>query len=107
MHRGMLHDMTETIDQASSALAEIRERYEQLGPLYRNTAFLLDAVVQDVPVLLAAIEAVLKLADHWRAVGSPESAEEETLMWQQIESGDALREAITAAVTGKDSSDGE
>jgi hypothetical protein len=46
---------------AAAILAGIRERYEYLGPLYRNTAFMLDAVVQDVPLLLGAVEAVLKL----------------------------------------------
>jgi hypothetical protein len=47
-------------DRAAAALAEIRERYEYLGPLYQNPHFMLDAVVQDVPRLVAAVEAALK-----------------------------------------------
>jgi len=56
--------------------------------------------------LLDGYDALLKLADEWRAVGCPESAGEEALMWREIECGDRLRAAITAALSGKEAGDG-
>jgi hypothetical protein len=84
-------------DDAASALAGIRERYEELGPLYQNTHFMLDAVVQDVPRLVAAVDAVLKLTD--------EACELEVkgvrLDWWDT-SPTRLRAAITTALAGEE-----
>jgi hypothetical protein len=81
-------------DPAAAALDGIRGRWAA------RKQYSLGFNPVDASRLLAAVEAASELADEWRAVGSPESAEEEALMWQQIESGERLREAITAALTG-------
>lgn len=84
-------------DQASYYIAEtVISRADANFIAEARTAF---------PRLLAAVEAVLKLADEWRAVGSPESAEEEALMWQRIESGEALRDAVARELTRKEARD--
>lgn len=76
------------IDPAA-ILAGIRAELRTFGATYA-----------DESRLLAAVEAALKLADDWRAVGCPESTEEEALMWHRIEDGEALREATSSALTG-------
>jgi hypothetical protein len=91
-----------TDDRVASALADIRGRGYRNGATGAECARLSDAAAEDVPLLLAAIEAVLAKADEWRAVGRPESAEEEALMWRQIECGEWLRAAIATALTGKE-----
>jgi hypothetical protein len=85
-------------DRAAAALAEIRERYEYLGPLYQNPHFMLDAVVQDVPRLVAAVEAALNAADRWKQFAALGDAQDEC--------ADELRATITATLTGEGSGNG-
>jgi hypothetical protein len=98
----------------AALLAGIRERYEYLGPLYQNTHFMLDAVVQDVPLLLDAVQRALKQADDMDEAGVKAAGRAEVLAAQggpaallldgrsQALRGCAgdLREAITAALSG-------
>ena len=60
-----------------------------------------------MPRLLAAVEAVLELADKLPPQAPPSSALEEDRMWIRQECADMIREAITAALsgTGKGASD--
>ena len=67
-------------DDLSATLAEIRDR---------NIDTYADGSTSDIPRLVAALEAVLKLADGWNALW-PCTAQ--------------VREAITAALTGEESS---
>lgn len=85
-------------DAPAAILAGIRERWAQLGPLYRNTHFLLDAVVQDIPSLLAAVEAALKQHQPIeRRKGWPPTCSFDNHRWPCAEI-----EAITAALTGEE-----
>ena len=91
----------------ASTLAAIREDNDRVIALCAIApAAVRQLADHDVPALLAAVEATLKLADEWRAAGCPESAEEEALMWREIECGDRLRAAITAALGGKEAGGG-
>lgn len=86
----------------TAALEEIRERYEYLGPLYQNPHFMLDAVVQDVPRLLAAVEAVLELAEP----PDPDKLEYDLDGPIGFEISKAkVREAISRELTGKEEGD--
>jgi hypothetical protein len=95
-------------DDVAARLAGIKERYECMGPLYQNTHFMLDAVVQDVPSLVAAVEAVLELADKWQNTPWPDDGGDRAgvATEQTILDGTALREAITSALTGKEADHG-
>ena len=80
-------------DRVASTLAEIRGRGYRNGATGAACARLSDAAAVDIPVLLAAVEAVLKLADEWEAdsfIVDPEIA---------------LRAAITTALTGEETAD--
>jgi hypothetical protein len=52
--------------------------------------------------LLAAVEAVLKLADQLPPQAPPSSALEEDRMFIRQECADMIREAITSTLTGED-----
>ena len=73
----------------SATLAEIRQRRanSEIGGFLRPTLAQLDASAEDVPRLLAALEAVLKLTGEWNA------------LWP---CATQVREAITAELTGKE-----
>jgi hypothetical protein len=86
--------------------------------MYPDSHFMIDALVQDVPLLIAAIEAALKPADRWEAEAArldklaeaetdPQSRIAISLRAQAFEDcARELREAITAALTGKEAGDG-
>jgi hypothetical protein len=62
--------------------------------------------MQDAPLLLSAVEAVLKLADELTGDAAPSSAHEEALAWCRAECAARFRGAVLAALTGKEASGG-
>ena len=88
--------MTDT--DPSATLSAIRERGYRNGATGAECARLSDAAAVDIPVLVAALEAALKLADEWKTFAAPGDAQDEC--------ADELREAITAALAGKESGRG-
>ena len=87
--------MTEA-DPLAAALAGIRERHEGAETYALGSA-------EDVPRLLAAVEAALKLASGW-ADGPIDatSALTEDRDWVRADCGEGLRQAITLALTGEE-----
>jgi hypothetical protein len=101
-------------DRVAATLAGIRERLDR--------AFTYDdwfRVGRDIPPLVAAVEAVLKQADHFASEADrfgklSETADEESgaalaalAAWQAYDRcAKTFREAITAALTGQERSDG-
>jgi hypothetical protein len=86
-------------DRLAAELAAIRERYCR-----RRLAFMqedLYASAEDVASLLAAVEAVLKLAGQMAPQAPSYSALEEDRMWIRQECADMIREAITSALLGE------
>ena len=77
----------------SATLAGIKERGYRNGATGAECARLSDAAAVDIPVLVAALEAALKLADEWKTFAAPGDAQDEC--------ADELRAAITAALAGK------
>ena len=55
-------------DPVAATLAGIKQRYDWNSDRYADLAMVRESL-EDIPVLLAIAEAVLKLADEWRAVG--------------------------------------
>lgn len=102
-------------DPAVSALDGIRERVATLLPMYPDSHYMIDALVQDVSRLVAAVEAALKLADDLDAEAARLLATAARLRtgatgtqnraWAHRDCAKALREAITAALTGKETGD--
>jgi hypothetical protein len=66
-----------------------------------------DRLAERVPLLLAAVEAVLKAADEWMNTSWPDDGGDRAgvATEQIILDGIALREAIVRALAGKESSD--
>ena len=86
----------------SAALAAIRERYRRCGnspDIHVNLETWIDSA-NDTPVLVAAVEAVLELADEWDRT----SAERAPV--PRGYAADCFREAITSALTGEETGDG-
>lgn len=88
-----------TPDPVTAALEEMRERSAKamLG-FSSNPGTYIDSA-NDVPSLLAAVEAVLKLADTW-AAGRPGEIGPGFNATRAC--GRRIREAITRALTGKE-----
>ena len=84
----------ETPGRVAATLAAIRERNEQLRTRYGYVGGLLELAKakDDVPRLLAAVEAALGLAAGWKQIPFAVRASDEC--------ADELREAITTALTG-------
>jgi hypothetical protein len=80
----------------SSILAEIRDRRDgaDADGLWRPTIAALDLGHDDIPHLVAAVEAALKLADQWKQFAAAGDAQDQC--------AGELREAITAALTGQE-----
>ena len=76
----------------STTLTGIRERGYRNGATGAECARLSDAAAADIPLLVDALEKVLKAADGWKYIHSARCARE-------------VREVITTALTGKDASD--
>jgi hypothetical protein len=84
-------------DRMSAALAEIRERGYENGAHGAQAARLSDAAAIDVPRLLAAVEAVLKLADDAQEYDTFGSGD---MHWDITPDG--IREVVRSALTGEE-----
>ena len=95
--------MTAPDTTPSATLAAIRERGYRNGATGAECARLSDAAAVDIPLLVAAVEAVLALADGW------EEGSFRLDIGAAVMDGCAreLREAITSALTGEERSDGK
>ena len=92
-------------DDVAAILAGIRERYRKSfvtlpGGPPGSDAWTHVHSADDIPRLLAAVEAGLAAADMLPPQAPPSSALEEDRMWIRSECADMIREAITAALTG-------
>lgn len=89
----------------TATLAAIRERH---ASTYGSSPERWWGTQRDVPRLLAAITAVLELADDWDAPAGYLNDDMSDPNAQARDCAQDLREAITAALagTGKDASDG-
>ena|SRR5215469_4698074 len=103
-----------TDDRLSTALEEIRGRSERpLGPSAMALPITSPAVrgllesAGDVPRLLAALDAALKLPDRWNAPSAlGASVLEEDRMWVRQGCAEDLRATITRALLGEDDANG-
>ena len=106
--------------QGISTLAAIRERGYRNGATGAECARLSDSAAVDVPVLLAAIDAALKVADEWDALAKKLESRSEFLFERSGETAAvmldgrsqahkdcarALREAISRELTGQETGD--
>ena len=89
-------------DKIAAALQGIRDRAAHAEDAQEAWSVLSG----DVPRLLAAVDAVLKLADMLPPQGPPASALEEDRMWIRSECADMIREAISRALLGEESTNG-
>jgi hypothetical protein len=100
----------------AAALEEIRGRGYRNGATGAECARLSDAAADDVPRLVAALEAVLKLADKWEQEGrrlaalaaeetDPQSRIAVSLRAQAFEDCAKVRDAVTRELTGEGGSD--
>jgi hypothetical protein len=100
-------------DDLAATLAEIRRRYSNTNygvttdsPRPLSVAI---ASAADIPVLLAAVEAALKAADELEHIktGPPSGKEDEAAALGLSWCAARVREAISAALTGTETTDGE
>lgn len=82
-------------------LDEIRQRYSKIASGRPSNILLYLDSSDDVPDLLAAVEAVLELAADFDAEDG-HGADEAKLVGHPISRGDRLREAIFRALAGKE-----
>lgn len=89
-------------DEASATLAGIRERSAKALPGFSSDVRTYVDSANDVPFLLAAVEAVLKLADDWdrEAREIPGFKGIGASAYQAC--AKEIREAITTALAGKE-----
>lgn len=107
-------------DDLSAILSGIRERGYRNGATGAECARLSDSAAVDVPVLLAAIDAALKVADEWDAQAKKLESRSEFLFERSGETAAvmldgrsqahkdcarALREAISRELTGQETGD--
>lgn len=89
----------------SAALSGIRERGYRNGATGAECARLSDSAAADIPVLVAALEAVLKLADNWEATAATldgGTARANAL----LDCTASFRETITRELSGQETGDG-
>ena len=105
--------MTTVAGDLTAALAGIRERGYRNGATGAECARLSDAAAVDIPRLLAAVEAALKLAGDWdaeargiflEAARTADAGEVGAASALQSSAAD-LREVISREITGKGESD--
>jgi hypothetical protein len=96
-------------DPLAAELAGVRERAERIANHGATALPAIAAALDDVPRLLAAVEAVLKQAADWEAErGHPlsEHAERTSLLfaakYARVDAGVALREAITSKLLSEE-----
>jgi hypothetical protein len=102
----------ETPGRVAATLAEIRERYRTSFTTLPGfttspgTPWAHVNSADDVPLLVAAVEAALKLADNAKAqyLFNSETGQKEPFAWDI--SPEALRAAITATLAGEEAGDG-
>jgi hypothetical protein len=93
---------TGTGDDLTALLAQWGEQFEE--ELSRAVAEECESLERSLS-LLAAVEAVLKLAGKLEPQAPPASALEEDRMWMRQECAGMIRAAITAALTGQEAGD--
>ena len=88
-------------DALTATLAEIRERVASCMDGFSSDPGAYIRSAGDVPRLLAAVDAVLKLADDLTGDAAPSSAYEEDRAWLRAEIAARFRSAVLAVLTGK------
>ena len=89
-------DLSALLEQISERNEKLRHRYGHVGGL-----LVLADAREDVPHLVAAVKAVLKLAGQLEPQAPAASALEEDRMWIRQECADMIREAVRTALADR------